>query len=167
MRASAIGVICAGVLVACSKSEPPQPPASVSATPTAAPLSAGIDREQFDPSVRPQDDFYRHVNGIWLKNNPVPSDKSNYGSFTRLADEAEAQLRTIIEESASKKDRAPGSDEQKVGDYYAAFMDEARVEKLGCITITPGDWPMPVASMKTGQSKFGISSPSASKLCLL
>ncbi|MGB1563818.1 MAG: M13 family metallopeptidase [Sinimarinibacterium flocculans] len=131
MRASAIGVICAGVLVACSKSEPPQPPASVSATPTAAPLSAGIDREQFDPSVRPQDDFYRHVNGIWLKNNPVPSDKSNYGSFTRLADEAEAQLRTIIEESASKKDRAPGSDEQKVGDYYAAFMDEARVEKLG------------------------------------
>ncbi|MES0874953.1 M13 family metallopeptidase [Sinimarinibacterium thermocellulolyticum] len=132
MRATALCAIGAVLLAACG---PSTPPTTESAAPTqaakAAPLGSGIDRAQFDPKVRPQDDFYRHVNGTWLKNNPVPADKSNYGSFTHLADEAEAQLRAIIEEAARAKNHPPGSDEQKVGDYYAAFMDEARIEKLG------------------------------------
>ncbi len=127
MRHLAVCALGALLLTACGKGESPAPAASA---PPKAQVS-GIDRAEFDASIRAQDDFYRHVNGLWLKNNPVPADKSNYGSFTKLADDAEAQLKTIIEESAAKKNKAAGSDEQKVGDFYASFMDEARVETLG------------------------------------
>ncbi len=130
MRKFALGAVSAVALAACGQSaETP------TAAPTAAPAShqvvSGIDTAQFDDSIRAQDDFYRHINGKWLKNHPVPSDKSNYGSFTKLADNAEQQLKAIIEASATKADKQAGSDEQKIGDYYAAFMDEERVDALG------------------------------------
>jgi putative endopeptidase len=134
MRAFAFGAVGAALLAACGQSAPPAStaePAVGSAVAKSAVLGSGIDRSLFDPEIRAQDDFYQHVNGVWLKNNPVPSDKSNYGSFTRLGDEAEAHLREIIDEAAAAKNREAGSDEQKVGDYYAAFMDEARADKLG------------------------------------
>src|SRR5690606_2126267 len=119
MRAYAIGAIGLSLLAACGKSPAPPGPSETAASAQAAEASAGdaaargsgIDREQFDPAIRPQDDFYRHVNGRWLKDNPVPADKSNYGSFTRLADEAEAHLREIIGEAASAENREAGSDE--------------------------------------------------------
>ncbi|MEQ1439183.1 M13-type metalloendopeptidase [Fontimonas sp. SYSU GA230001] len=130
MRHLALGAISAVLLIACGKTQQASAPAPT-AVPAPKALASGIDSAQFDPSVRIQDDFYRHVNGTWLKNNPVPADKSNYGSFTKLADDAEKQLRAIIEEAAAKADKKPGSDEQKVGDYYAAFMDEARADELG------------------------------------
>jgi putative endopeptidase len=127
MRILALGAAGAALLLAaCGKSEAPSAPAA-----TKAALGSGVDRSGFDTSVRAQDDFYRHVNGAWLRQNPVPADKADYGSFTKLADDAEAQLRAIIEEAAAKKDKKPGTDEQKVGDFYSAFMDEARVETLG------------------------------------
>ncbi len=128
MRHLALAALSTLLLVACNKSQPP-----AEATPSAAPkaLVSGIDQSQFDNAIRAQDDFYRHVNGQWLKNNPVPSDKSNYGSFTKLADDAEAQLKKIIEESANAKDKKAGSDEQKVGDYYSAYMNEAKADELG------------------------------------
>ena len=103
------------------------------AAPAAAPsntLGSGIDTANFDTSVRPGDDFYAYVNGTWLANTPMPSDKSNYGSFTALADDAEAYLREIIE-AAAAQDAAPGSDAQKVGDFFQSFMDEERIEVLG------------------------------------
>ena len=103
------------------------------AAPAAAPsntLGSGIDTANFDTSVRPGDDFYAYVNGTWLANTPMPSDKSNYGSFTALADDAEAYLREIIE-AAAAQDAAPGSDAQKVGDFFKSFMDEERIEVLG------------------------------------
>jgi len=98
---------------------------------------SGIDQRQFDPAVRPQDDLYRAVNGGWLERTVIPADKAGYGAFTELDDRAELQLRKIIEESAQQPDKAPGSDAQKVGDYYAAFMDEARVDALGLEPLKP------------------------------
>jgi putative endopeptidase len=131
MRTIASAALCAVALVACGKpAAPTESPKSVADAAPAKPIS-GIDKTQFDPSVRAQDDFYRHVDGTWLKNNPVPAEKSNYGAFTKLADDAEAQLKQIIEAAAAKTDKQPGSDEQKVGDYYTAFMDEARADELG------------------------------------
>ena len=90
---------------------------------------SGVDLSMMDTSVRPQDDFYRYMNGKWLASFEIPPDRSNFGMFTRLADKAETDLRTIIEEAAAQKAPA-GSDPQKVGDLYAAFMDTVRADQL-------------------------------------
>ena len=93
----------------------------------------GIETANFDRSVRPQDDFYRFVNGGWLASTPIPDDKSNYGSFSQLADQAREQLRVIIEEAAATPSRT-GTDTQKVGDVYRSFMDTDAIERAG---LTP------------------------------
>lgn len=96
-------------------------------------LKSGVDLTNLDKSVRPQDDFYRYVNGGWLDKTEIPEDRSNYGTFTMLADEAEKNLRTIVESAAAEK--APkGSDAQKVGDYYRSYLDTVEIAKRG---ITP------------------------------
>ena len=106
----------------------------VSAQKPATPLLvSGIDVTAFDKTVRPQDDFFRYVNGAWLDKTPIPADKSSYGSFEMLFDKAEVDLRAIVEE-AGKSGGAPGSDSRKIGDFYASFMDEAKIESLG---VTP------------------------------
>jgi putative endopeptidase len=96
----------------------------------AQPQQSGVFLQNFDRSVRPQDDFYRFVNGQWLAVTPIPSDRSNYGAFTLLQEGAEHNLRQILDESATAN--APkGSETQKVGDFYASFMDEASIEAAG------------------------------------
>ena len=93
-------------------------------------LASGIDVSGFDKAVRPQDDLFLAVNGDWLAKTAIPADHSDYGIFTILADNSEKDVREIIEGCVAK-DNPPGSERQKVGDLYASFMDEARVEKLG------------------------------------
>jgi putative endopeptidase len=102
--------------------------------PVAPPLASGIDITAFDKSVRPQDDFFRYVNGAWLDKTPIPADKPSYGSFEVLFDKAEVDLRAIVEESG-KAGGAPGSDARKIGDFYASFMDEAKIESLGVMPL--------------------------------
>src|SRR5690606_3153688 len=97
---------------------------------TAPAMQSGVLLANIDKAVRPQDDFYRFVNGNWLAVTEIPSDRSNYGAFSLLQDGAEEDLREILEESAQAG--APhGSDTQKVGDFYASFMDEAAIEAAG------------------------------------
>jgi predicted metalloendopeptidase len=96
-------------------------------------LSAGIASQFIEPSVRPQDDFFEYLNGKWLKSVEIPSDKSSWGSFMELRENTLPQLRGIIE-NVAKKGGAKGTDEQRIGDFYASFMDEARLEQLG---VTP------------------------------
>jgi putative endopeptidase len=112
------------------------PLATIVAEPAAPTASSGVILQNFDRSVRPQDDFYRFVNGHWLKNTPIPADKSNYGTFQMLADEAEKNLRVIVTEAAGAK-AAKGSDQQLIGDFYTSFMDEARAEQLGLAPLQP------------------------------
>ena len=97
-------------------------------------LTSGIDRDELDESIRPQDDLYRHVNAKWIARTPIPSDKARYGSFMILAEEAEKAVRDIIEQAQSAD---PGTPERKVGDLYASFMDEARIDVLGAEPLTP------------------------------
>ena len=94
-------------------------------------LESGVDRDNFDITVRPQDDFYRYVNGTWLDNTKIPEDQSTYGSFNALRDKARDDVRVIIEESSKQKNLLEGSDSQKVGDLYNSFMDEESLEILG------------------------------------
>jgi len=92
---------------------------------------SGVDRSGFDTSVRPQDDFFRYVNGGWIKTTEIPADHPVYGSFFQLRDKSESDLRAIIEEAAAKTDRPDGSDARKIGVLYASFMDQARADRLG------------------------------------
>ena len=96
--------------------------------------NAGIELEELDPAVRPQDDLFRHVNGKWIARTEIPSDKARYGSFYVLAEEAEKAVREIIEES-QKADA--GTEQRKVGDLYASFLDEERIEARGWTALAP------------------------------
>ena len=93
-------------------------------------LVSGIDTQYIDDSVRAQDDFYRHVNGNWLASTEIPADKGRYGAFDKLADDADDQLRGIVEELLISVD-ATDPDQQKIADLYASFMDDAALEQLG------------------------------------
>lgn len=97
-------------------------------------LTSGIDRDELDPAIRPQDDLYRHVNGRWVARTPIPADKARYGSFMILAEEAEKAVQEIIEQA---QEAEPGTPERKVGDLYASFMDESRIEALGAAPLAP------------------------------
>ena len=127
-------------LVACATPQPspePAPPAEPAASAPAAPvLSSGLLLTNFDRNVRPQDDFYRFVNGSWLAKTEIPADKNNYGAFTMLQDEAEKNLHVIVEEAAGAR-AAAGTDAQLIGDFYTSFMDEAKVESLGLAPLQP------------------------------
>lgn len=97
-------------------------------------LSSGIRTDELDPAIRPQDDLFRHVNGKWIARTEIPSDKPRYGAFHVLAEEAEKAVRDIIVESQSAD---PGTEARKVGDLYASFMDEARVQAVGAAPLEP------------------------------
>jgi putative endopeptidase len=126
------------VLSACTASAPkPAPAPATPAAPAEVPaLNSGLDLSGFDRSVRPQDDLYRFVGGTWLANTEIPPDRSNYGPFTILDDQAQEEVRKLIVASAEQPNHAPGSDAQKVGDFYRAYMDTARVEALGLTPLT-------------------------------
>ena len=90
----------------------------------------GIDTAGMDVSVRPQDDFFRYVNGKWVDDTEIPPDQSTHGSFAILRTEAQTAVRAIIEEEA-RAPSAPGSLAQKVGDFYKTYMDTAQRDALG------------------------------------
>jgi putative endopeptidase len=92
--------------------------------------ATGIDTQFIQPAVRAQDDFYQHLNGKWLATAEIPADKSSWGAFQQLQENTLPQLRGIIEKAAATN-AAKGTDEQRIGDFYASFMDEARLEQLG------------------------------------
>jgi putative endopeptidase len=103
---------------------------------TNAALPSGISLDELDPTVRPQDDLYRHVNGQWLARTEIPADKARWGSFHMLAEEAEKAVQAIILEAQDAPDDENTDPEQrKVGDLYASFMDEDLVEALGATPI--------------------------------
>jgi putative endopeptidase len=90
-----------------------------------------IDPANMDLSVRPCDNFYQYANGEWLKNNPIPPQYSQWGSFNILAEHNSDVLHTILEDAANNKTAPAGSNERKIGDFYSAGMDSAAIEALG------------------------------------
>ncbi|MBC3928541.1 M13 family peptidase [Undibacterium sp. CY21W] len=116
---SAIALLIAGAASA-SAAEPAK----------VASLQSGIDVQYNDKSVKPQEDFYRHVNGTWLKNAQIPSDRSSAGAFMDLREAVVPRLHAIIDGLAKAKN-ASGSDAQKISDLYASFMDMKSIEAAG------------------------------------
>ncbi|PRC93139.1 M13 family metallopeptidase [Solimicrobium silvestre] len=106
-------------------------PATAETTSSVAALPSGIEKANIDGTVRIQDDFYRHVNGTWLKTTEIPADKSRWGSFNVLADAVLPQMQGIIETLSKDPNIAPGTDAQKVSDLYASYMDTTTIDALG------------------------------------
>ena len=96
----------------------------------------GIDRANMDTTVSPGDDFDTYANGNWKKLNPLPDDKSRYGTFDKLGDEADQQLKDLFQSIAREKFPA-GSDEKKIADFYSSGMDTVTIEKQGISSLKP------------------------------
>jgi putative endopeptidase len=136
------------ILAGCGSSQPtpsapdtsgggePAPTASAPVEPPAAPAGPaigawGFDSAGMDTAAKPGASFYQYANGVWLKKTQLPADRSNYGMFTVLSDLSEERTRKIIETASG----APGSEGQKIADYYRSFMDEAAIEAKGFTPI--------------------------------
>ncbi len=102
----------------------------------AARPAPAITPGDMDPTASPCRDFYQYADGGWLKSNPIPASFSRWGSFTVLADHNREVLKKVLDDAAAK--RAPaGSNEQKIGDFYAACMDQTKIEAEGAKPIAP------------------------------
>jgi putative endopeptidase len=95
----------------------------------------GFDVAGMDRSVKPGDDFYKFANGTWDTTTAIPSDRTRYGNFDKLAELSEARTKAIILEAADSKSTDP--DTVKIGAAYRAFMDEALAETLDAKPIAP------------------------------
>ena len=93
-------------------------------------INSGIDLSYVDSAARPQDDLFGHVNGRWLADYEIPADRATDGAFRALSDRAEEQVRDLITQAA-ESNPAPDTDEERIGDLYASFMDEATVAHVG------------------------------------
>jgi putative endopeptidase len=109
------------------------PPAPTPAKPKPEIGTWGFDAAGMDPSVAPGASFYRYADGHWLATTQIPADKADYGMFTVLADRSDERTRQIAETAGG----APGSDGQRIGDYYKTFLDEAAIEAKGLAPVVP------------------------------
>ncbi|NML64796.1 M13 family metallopeptidase [Hymenobacter sp. RP-2-7] len=98
----------------------------------------GINLANLDKSVSPCQDFYHYANGNWLKNNPIPAAETRWGAFNELGDRNQAIEKRILEKAAADARTAKaGTNEQKVGDFYAAAMDSMGIEQAGLKYLQP------------------------------
>jgi predicted metalloendopeptidase len=110
--------------------------APIAQTPAAAPGPRaqfgawGVDLGNRDLSVKPGDDFNRYCNGTWFKNTQIPADRATWGSGSILAEQVNSDVKSMIQ-SIAASGGAPGSNEQKIADFYNAFMDTDAITAKG------------------------------------
>jgi putative endopeptidase len=93
--------------------------------------NTGIDIANIDSTIKPTEDFYQFVNGKWLKSNVIPESESRWGSFNELEKKNKEKLLAILDSAAANKNAKPGSNEQKIGDFYSVAMDSVKLNKDG------------------------------------
>jgi predicted metalloendopeptidase len=116
LRGAQLLVLCAALTIGVAAAEKP-----------ATPVRSGIDLQYVDRSVRPQDDFYRYVNGRWLDSVQIPADEERITPSAQLNDVIRTRLRELIEQAA----HSPDASQRKLADFYASYLDEIAVQKLG------------------------------------
>lgn len=87
--------------------------------------------ENIDTTVKPGDNFFEYAEGGWIKRNPVPASENSWGIWSLVNEDTYARLRKINEESAATNDATPGSNTQKIGDFWITGMDTVAIEKNG------------------------------------
>jgi putative endopeptidase len=97
---------------------------------------SGLDKTGMDPAVRPQDDLFFAMNGVWLKNTEIPGDKSSWGAFNVLRQQSDEHVKAIIEGLAAKP-QAAGTLNAKIGDFYSSFVDTAAIDAAGTKPLAP------------------------------
>jgi predicted metalloendopeptidase len=112
--------------------------------------SHGFDVANMDRSASACQNFFQYANGGWTRNNPVPPAYSRWGRFDELADKNREVVHQILEDAAKNSKAAKGSNEQKVGDFYASCMDEAAIESAGTKSIQSAQ--VVIARIKDQQS---------------
>jgi putative endopeptidase len=128
-------VLCSFLLLLLATCSFAQTSSSAQTPPEAPKEVPSFDLTAIDKTIDPCVDFYEYACGNWIKNNPIPADKSRWGRFNGLADYNQYVLREILEQT-----QQPGQHtaiQKKVGDYYAACMDEAAIEKKGSAPLAP------------------------------
>jgi putative endopeptidase len=125
-------------------------------------IRSGIDLSHVDSDARPQDDLFGHVNGRWLTEYEMPADRATDGAFRSLYDRAEEHVRDLIDDAAASG-AATGTDEQRIGDLYASFMDEQMVAERGVqpllaelATVDGADTPEALAAVLGTLQRTGI-----------
>ena len=127
-------LIVAAAVLACTASLLAQSAATQSAA-KAKYGTWGVDLTARDASVRPGDDFWRYANNSWLRTNPIPADRADWGVFPILREDVERQLRTIVDEAGARAATDPVA--RQVADLYASWMDEAGIEARGAAPLRP------------------------------
>jgi len=100
-------------------------------------LQSGINLENMDKNVRPQDDFYNYVNGEWMKKTEIPSDRSRWGSFNELRKKTDVNTINVLDEALENKTYKKGTDQWKALSYYQSILDTATQNKEGVKPLKP------------------------------
>ncbi len=94
-----------------------------------------IDPKNMDPDFTPGDDFFRYVNGGWMKANPIPPEYTQYGAFHVLFDQNQEELKKLVQEVSNDQNAEKGSISQKIRDFYNSGMDTSRINEMGISAI--------------------------------
>ena len=124
--------LLAAVATAACTTEDAESAASATAAASAKPAIGefGLDLTAGNPDVKPGDDFFAYANGKWYDSFEIPADRASFGVFHELDERSVERVRQIVEEAAAAE-VAPGTPEQKIGDFYASYMDEQAIEARG------------------------------------
>ena len=130
MKKSVAFVAALALLSGCAQKQEPVAAESAAPPPKAELGEFGLDLTAANPDVKPGDDFFAYANGKWYDAFEIPPDRSSYGPFHKLNDLSEERVKTLIEKAAATQPAA-GTPEQKIGDYFASFMDQEGIEAKG------------------------------------
>lgn len=135
-------LLASAALAGCAtdKALPVAAPSPAAAAPKPTYGTFGFDEAGMDRMVAPGDDFYTYANGTWTKNTPIPPDKSNYGLFTVLDDLSKVRTKEIL-------DQARDDPASRIGNAYAAYLDQQTVEVRGLAPIKP--WLDEIKAVRT------------------
>ncbi|MGB1210206.1 MAG: M13 family peptidase, partial [Lacinutrix venerupis] len=134
-KLSLLGAFAIATVVAC-KEEPKKEMVKLEETP-------GINLDFMDKSVKPNDDFFRYVNGKWLETNEIPDDRSTWGSFSELRKNTDADALAILKAAMNTNEEMetikvlPGSDQEKAVHYFQTIMDTVGRDEQGIKPLEP------------------------------